>query len=122
VSESRVPPLVLTRSGNAGRAKRCSSQPVDAGSPFNCVYEYMTATDECQGKYCENKKAAIILTAFLANSALPFLFHLQLTRTCARVERKEVRHQAIELVGIIDHGEMSRPFKVDLIHMIWKAV
>ncbi len=41
IGEARVPPLVLTRSGNAGRARSRSSQPFEKAprSIVNSVYD-----------------------------------------------------------------------------------
>ena len=49
VIESRVPPLVLTRSGNAGRASMLLSACLSR-LPVQLCCEYMTVMGGCQGE------------------------------------------------------------------------
>jgi len=123
IGKSRVPPLVLTRSGNAGRARSRSSQPFEKAPRSIVKSVYVRAGRmSSQKSNMENKKDRHCLTVFLADSTFPFLFHLQFARTCARVECEEVSHQSIELIGIIDHWEVSRILQINLMHVAWKRV
>ena len=69
---------------------------------------------ECQVK---KYREMIFLTVLLANATFPFFFELQFSRCDTRVEGEEVSQQAVELGGVVEHGEVTRTFEVDLAHV-----
>ena len=75
------------------------------------------------GVACQVKKyREINLTVRLADSAFPLFLHLKLAGASSRIECEEVRQQAIELSGIIYHGEVARAFKVHLMHVLRQGI
>lgn len=76
-----IPPLVLTRSGAADRARSRSSQPFEKAprSIVNSVYD----RDGRMSSQKSVKLKTVALDGLLAVSALPFFLELKLSRTDA---------------------------------------
>jgi hypothetical protein len=111
--KANVPPLVLTRSGVPGRAITLLSA-CDPGSPLSCIRSICRTLEAVKTK---SRNQVFRKTWFLlSHPALPFFLELQFLRAGTRVQGEEIDQQAVELLSLLHHWEVTRTIQDDVVH------